>query len=82
MKLLTIHFHSVVGGPFPYESSLSASAIQFGMSTNRQFDGTSIKEPTQTDWSVGFVEHSGNMADHRALTWVHTPFLQELCSVD
>lgn len=70
MKLLTNTSYSVVAGPFPYESSLAAGAIEFGMSSSRQFDGTSIKQPTQTDWSVGFVEHSGNVADHKALTWV------------
>ena len=62
---------SMCAGPFPFESSLSADSIQFGISTSRQFDGTSIKQPTQTDWSVGFVEHSGNMQDHKALSWVN-----------
>ncbi|KAF7981371.1 hypothetical protein HWV62_33845 [Athelia sp. TMB] len=61
--------NAISAGPFPYESSLAASSIQFGISTSRQFDGTSIKQPTQTDWSVGFVEHSGNYADHHAVQW-------------
>lgn len=64
----------ICAGPFPYESNLAASSIQFGMSTQRQFDGTSIKEPTQTDWSVGFVEHSGDFSDHHAISWVRYPF--------
>jgi hypothetical protein len=64
------HGSSVVSGPFPYESSLIANAIQFGMSSTRQFDGTSIRQPTQTDWSVGFVQHSGIASDHKALSWV------------
>ncbi|THH05220.1 hypothetical protein EW146_g9962 [Bondarzewia mesenterica] len=60
---------AVCAGPFPYESSLANSSIQFGLSTSRQFDGTSIKQPTQTDWSVGFSEHSGNAQDHKAISW-------------
>ncbi|KZP24167.1 hypothetical protein FIBSPDRAFT_1042447 [Athelia psychrophila] len=61
--------NAVSAGPFPYESNLAASSIQFGISSSRQFDGTSIKQPTQTDWSVGFAEHSGNFADHHAVQW-------------
>ncbi|KAI0064745.1 glycoside hydrolase family 81 protein [Artomyces pyxidatus] len=60
---------TVASGPFPYESSLLPSGIQFGVSTARQFDGTSIKQPTQTDWAVGFVEHNGNAQNHKAVSW-------------
>lgn len=38
----------------------------FGISSNRQFDGTSIKQPTQTDWRASFAEHSGAFANHQA----------------
>ena len=38
----------------------------FGISNNRQFDGTSIKQLTQTDWQVSFAEHSGAFANHKA----------------
>jgi endo-1,3(4)-beta-glucanase len=41
--------------------------VLFGISTNRQFDGTSIKQPTQVDWRASFVEHSGNFANHKAV---------------
>lgn len=41
----------------------------FGFSTNRQFDGTSIKQPTQTDWRVCFTEHLGEFSNHKATTW-------------
>ncbi|KIY43569.1 glycoside hydrolase family 81 protein [Fistulina hepatica ATCC 64428] len=60
---------AVCAGPFPYETSLTASAIQFGISTDRSFDGTSIHQYTQTDWSVGFTEHTGLFDDHKALSW-------------
>ncbi|KAA1467678.1 glycoside hydrolase family 81 protein [Dentipellis sp. KUC8613] len=60
---------AVTSGPFPYESSLQPAGINFGISTSRQFDGTSIKQPTQTDWTAGFSEHSGNRGDHKALSW-------------
>lgn len=60
---------AVVGGPFPYQSSLTATAIQFGISASRDFDGTSIHQPSQTDWAVGFVEHNGDIRNHKALSW-------------
>lgn len=50
-----------------------SSAIQFGVSTSRDFDGTSIHQPTQTDWLAGFVEHSGAASDHKAIGWVSMP---------
>ncbi|KZT36281.1 hypothetical protein SISSUDRAFT_1034970 [Sistotremastrum suecicum HHB10207 ss-3] len=61
--------NAVCAGPFPYESNMANSSIQFGVSSERDFDGTSIHQPTQTDWSVGFVEHSGNFNDHKTLGW-------------
>lgn len=60
---------SMVGGPFPYQSSLSPSAINFGISSSRNFDGVSIHQPSQIDWSAGFVEHDGNKQNHKALSW-------------
>ncbi|KAF5375528.1 hypothetical protein D9615_009199 [Tricholomella constricta] len=60
---------AVVGGPFPYQSSLTATAIQFGLSTSRDFDGTSIHQPPQTDWAAGFIEHNGDIRNHKALSW-------------
>ncbi|RDB25146.1 putative endo-1,3(4)-beta-glucanase 2 [Hypsizygus marmoreus] len=60
---------AVVGGPFPYQSSLTATAIQFGISTKRDFDGTSIHQTPQTDWAAGFVEHNGDSRNHKALSW-------------
>lgn len=65
------HFSdSIVGGPFPYQSHLGATGFQFGVSTSRNFDGVSIHQPTQTDWSVGFVEHNGDILNRKALSWV------------
>lgn len=61
--------NATCAGPFPYESVLTASAVQFGISTARQFDGTSVHQPTQMDWGVSFSEHSGAAADHKALSW-------------
>ncbi|KAH7106650.1 glycosyl hydrolase family 81-domain-containing protein [Auriculariales sp. MPI-PUGE-AT-0066] len=58
-----------VGGPFPYQSSCVASGIRFGISTKRDFDGTSIHQPTQLDWSATFAEHSGVAADHKTTGW-------------
>ncbi|KAG0651291.1 hypothetical protein D0Z07_1589 [Hyphodiscus hymeniophilus] len=58
--------NETAAGPWPYESALYNDGVVFGISTNRQFDGTSIKQPTQTDWRVSFVEHQGNFANHKA----------------
>ena len=63
---------SVCAGPFPYQSSLTATGVKFGISNSRSFDGTSIKQPTQTDWTAGFSEHSGAASDHKALDWVRS----------
>jgi endo-1,3(4)-beta-glucanase len=35
----------------------------------RQFDGTSIKQPTQTDWRASFTEHTGAFANHKVTTF-------------
>lgn len=56
-------------GPFPYQSSLDGSGVNFGLSTNRQFDGTSIKQPVQIDWHASFTEHSGTFANHKATSF-------------
>ncbi|KAK4235357.1 glycosyl hydrolase family 81-domain-containing protein [Achaetomium macrosporum] len=53
-------------GPFPYQSALDGYGVLFGISVNRQFDGTSIKQPTQNDWRASFSEHSGTFANHKA----------------
>ncbi|KAL1861660.1 hypothetical protein VTK73DRAFT_6991 [Phialemonium thermophilum] len=53
-------------GPFPYESNLDGYGVLFGISTDRQWDGTSIKQPTHNDWRASFAEHSGNFANHKA----------------
>ncbi|TFB04105.1 hypothetical protein CCMA1212_004165 [Trichoderma ghanense] len=58
--------NGTASGPFPYESQLDGLGINFGVSNSRQFDGTSIKQPTQNDWRAGFAEHSGAFANHKA----------------
>ncbi|KZW03632.1 hypothetical protein EXIGLDRAFT_758973 [Exidia glandulosa HHB12029] len=60
---------AVVAGPWPFESSLTNTSIQFGISTKRDFDGSSIHQPTQMDWGASFVEHTGGASDHKALAW-------------
>ncbi|TRX92714.1 hypothetical protein FHL15_006388 [Xylaria flabelliformis] len=58
--------NAVVAGPFPYESALNNTGIQFGVSSSRQFDGTSVKQPTQMDWRASFSEHQGSFSNHKA----------------
>ena len=62
--------YSMVAGPFPYRSSLSANAINFGISSMHNFDGVSIHQPSQIDWSASFVKHNGNVHNNKALSWV------------
>ena len=56
-------------GPYPYESNLDGYGVLFGQSTDRNFDGTSIHMPTQTDWRASFSEHPGTFSNHKALTF-------------
>ncbi|KAI0153316.1 glycoside hydrolase family 81 protein [Xylariaceae sp. FL1272] len=58
--------NATASGPFPYESYLDNTGIQFGISADREFDGTSIKQPTQMDWLASFSEHQGSTANHKA----------------
>lgn len=58
--------NATAAGPFPYQSNLDGKGIVFGVSTDRQFDGTSVKQSTQSDWRAGFTEHAGDFANHKA----------------
>ncbi|EJD34613.1 hypothetical protein AURDEDRAFT_188974 [Auricularia subglabra TFB-10046 SS5] len=60
---------AIVGGPFPYQSRCLANGVQFGISANREFDGTSIRQPSNIEWSASFVEHNGAAANHKAVDW-------------
>ncbi|KAH8893948.1 family 81 glycoside hydrolase [Thozetella sp. PMI_491] len=57
---------ATAAGPFPYQSVLDGFGVLFGISTNREWDGTSIKQPTQNDWRASFAEHLGDFANHKA----------------
>lgn len=61
--------NATAAGPFPFQSHLDGRGFAFGISTHREFDGTSVKQPTQTDWLVGFSEHSGDFANHKATSF-------------
>lgn len=41
----------------------------FGISSKRQFDGTSIHQPTQADWLATFAENSGQFTNHKAIAF-------------
>ncbi|KAH7240148.1 glycosyl hydrolase family 81-domain-containing protein [Fusarium redolens] len=55
--------------PFPYESSLDGHGVCFGIGQDHNFDGTSIKVPTQRDWRASFSEHSGTFDSHKAIAF-------------
>jgi endo-1,3(4)-beta-glucanase len=58
--------NGTAAGPFPYQSSLDGNGVCFGISQDRNFDGTSIKHPVQEDWRVSFSEHNGDLDNHKA----------------
>ncbi|OBT43365.1 hypothetical protein VE00_05701 [Pseudogymnoascus sp. WSF 3629] len=58
--------NGTAAGPFPYESALHNNGVVYGISGNREFDRTSIKQPTQIDWCTSFSEHQGDFANHKA----------------
>lgn len=55
---------------------MSATGIAFGISTDRNFDGVSIHQPTQTDWTAGFVELNTQVQNFKALSWVIDHFYE------
>jgi len=61
--------YRVAAGPFPFQSATTNTGLSFGISDNRQFDGTSLKQPTQLDWSVGFVGLPNSITNRKALSW-------------
>lgn len=60
---------STVSGPFPFESATTNTSIVFGISNKRDFDGTSIHQPTQTDWSVGISGLPNDLLHRKATSW-------------
>lgn len=61
--------YSTVSGPFPFESATTNTTINFGISNHRDFDGTSIHQPTQTDWGVGIVGLPNDLNHRKATSW-------------
>ncbi|KAK7035829.1 glycoside hydrolase family 81 protein [Favolaschia claudopus] len=61
--------NSIVAGPFPYMSCALDTGFQFGISNSRQFDGTSIKQPSQMDWEASYVENPKTHTSHKATAW-------------
>ncbi|KAF7323230.1 Glycoside hydrolase family 81 protein [Mycena chlorophos] len=61
--------NSVVAGPFPYMSAALNTGLQFGLSNNRHFDGTSIIQTTQMDWQVSYVENPNTNTSHKTTGW-------------
>ncbi|KAL9561914.1 hypothetical protein ACKAV7_013837 [Fusarium commune] len=57
--------NGTAAGPFPYELSLDGHGVCFGIGQDRNFDGTSIKVPTQRDWRAPFSEYSGDFDGHK-----------------
>ncbi|GAB5591706.1 hypothetical protein Unana1_06606 [Umbelopsis nana] len=60
---------ATVSGPFPFESATTNTTINFGISNHRDFDGTSIHQPTQTDWGVGIVGLPNDLNHRKATSW-------------
>ncbi|KAI9277913.1 glycosyl hydrolase family 81-domain-containing protein, partial [Umbelopsis sp. AD052] len=60
---------ATVSGPFPFESATTNTSIVFGISNKRDFDGTSIHQPTQNDWSVGIAGLPNDLQHRKATSW-------------
>ncbi|KAF7294669.1 Glycoside hydrolase family 81 protein [Mycena indigotica] len=60
---------SVVAGPFPYMSRSLDTGLQFGISSARNFDGTSIIQTTQMDWEASYLENPNTHTSHKASAW-------------
>jgi hypothetical protein len=60
---------STVAGPFPFESSTTNTTVNFGISNHRDFDGTSIHQPTQNDWGVGLSGAPNDLSHRKATSW-------------
>ncbi|GAB5591707.1 hypothetical protein Unana1_06607 [Umbelopsis nana] len=60
---------ATVAGPFPFESATTNITINFGISNKRDFDGTSIHQPTQTDWGVGIAGLPNDLNHRKATSW-------------
>lgn len=62
-------YGSTVAGPFPFESATTNTTINFGISNHRDFDGTSIHQPSQTDWGVGISGLTNDLNHRKATSW-------------
>ncbi|KAG2186363.1 hypothetical protein INT43_002801, partial [Umbelopsis isabellina] len=60
---------ATVSGPFPFESATQNTSVVFGISNNRNFDGTSIHQPTQNDWGVGIAGLPNDLVHRKATSW-------------
>jgi endo-1,3(4)-beta-glucanase len=58
-----------VAGPFPFESATTNTSVVFGISNKRDFDGSSIHQPTQTDWGVGISGLPEDLEHRKATSW-------------
>ncbi|KAJ7611622.1 glycoside hydrolase family 81 protein [Roridomyces roridus] len=61
--------NSIVAGPYPYMSAALDNGFQFGISNTRNFDGTSIIQTTQMDWSASYVQNPNTHTSHKATGW-------------
>ncbi|KAH8556532.1 glycoside hydrolase family 81 protein [Umbelopsis sp. PMI_123] len=60
---------ATVAGPFPFESATTNTSVVFGISNKRDFDGSSIHQPTQTDWGVGISGLPEDLEHRKAISW-------------
>lgn len=58
-----------VAGPFPYQSATSNTGLTFGIGDNREFDGASVKVPTQVDWTASIADLPNALNNRKATAW-------------
>ena len=61
--------YRVAAGPFPFQTVTRNTGLEFGLSDNRNFDGTSIHQNSQFDWRMSFSELSSNLQNRKAISW-------------
>jgi endo-1,3(4)-beta-glucanase len=69
MKTFCYLFLRALAGPFPFQSATRSTGLVFGISDTREFDGKSIKQPTQFDWSVSVAGLPDALNNRKATSW-------------
>jgi len=62
-------YSRTVAGPFPFQSVTRDTGLDFGISTARDFDGTSVHQRTLLEWRASFTGLPANLNNRKATGW-------------